>query len=89
MNQLDLFFDYRENVKLYPKFQEYFRKSQVPLLAVWGGNDVIFVKEGAEAFKKDLPRAEVHLLDTGHFAGETNTAEIGEVMLQFLAKKAI
>jgi pimeloyl-ACP methyl ester carboxylesterase len=87
--QLDLFYDYQENVKLYPEFQEYFRKSQVPLLAVWGKNDEIFVKEGAEAFKKDLPKAEVHLLDTGHFAGETNTAEVGGLMLSFLEKNGI
>ncbi|KAJ7802921.1 putative hydrolase [Mycena olivaceomarginata] len=82
--QLDLFKDYQTNVALYPKFQEYFRKSQVPLLAVWGKNDAFFVPPGAEAFKRDLPKAEVCLLDAGHFAGETETAEIAALMLKFL-----
>jgi pimeloyl-ACP methyl ester carboxylesterase len=82
--QLDLFKDYQTNVALYPQFQEYFRKSQVPLLAVWGKNDAFFVPPGAEAFKRDLPEAEVVLLDAGHFAGETETAEIAVLMLKFL-----
>ncbi|KAJ7301976.1 Alpha/Beta hydrolase protein [Mycena albidolilacea] len=82
--QLDLFKDYQTNVALYPQFQEYFRKSQVPLLAVWGKNDAFFVPPGAEAFKRDLPKAEVVLLDAGHFAGETETAEIAALMLKFL-----
>ncbi|MGA7080382.1 MAG: alpha/beta hydrolase [Terriglobales bacterium] len=55
--QLDLFLDYASNVKLYPKFQEYFRKSQPPLLAIWGKNDPFFIPAGAEAFRKDLPNA--------------------------------
>ncbi|KAJ7065476.1 alpha/beta hydrolase fold protein [Mycena amicta] len=84
--QLDLFFDYQNNVKLYPKFHEYFRKSQVPLLAVWGKHDPFFIPPGAEAYKRDLPNAEVVLLDAGHFAGETETAEIGDLMLKFLQK---
>lgn len=87
--QMDLFYDYRNNVSLYPKFHEYFRESQVPLLAVWGKNDVFFVPPGAEAFKRDLPGAEVHLLDAGHFAGESHTAEIAELMLSFLEKNGI
>lgn len=87
--QLDLFYDYQFNLKLYPDFHQYFRKSQVPLLAVWGKNDVIFVPAGAEAFKRDLPNAEVHLLDTGHFAVETNTADIANFMLKFLEKNSI
>lgn len=87
--QLDLFYDYRTNVELYPQFQEYFRKSQVPLIAFWGKNDAFFVPPGAEAFKRDLPKAEVHLLDAGHFAVETKTAEIAELMLGFLAKNGI
>ncbi|KAJ7609331.1 Alpha/Beta hydrolase protein [Mycena polygramma] len=82
--QLDLFKDYETNVTLYPQFQEYFRKSQVPLLAAWGKNDLFFVPPGAEAFKRDLPEAEVVLLDAGHFAGETETAEIAGLMLKFL-----
>ncbi|KAJ7777700.1 putative Alpha/beta hydrolase [Mycena maculata] len=84
--QLDLFYDYQTNVALYPKFQAYFRESQVPLLAVWGKNDVFFVLLGAEAFKRDLPEAEVILLDAGHFAGETEKAEIAGLMLKFLQR---
>ncbi|KAJ6471894.1 putative hydrolase [Mycena sanguinolenta] len=84
--QLDIFKDYATNVELYPQFQEYFRKSQVPLLAVWGKNDLFFVPAGAEAFKRDLPKAEVVLLDAGHFAGETETAEVGTLMLNFLKR---
>ncbi|KAL4867986.1 hypothetical protein BDV12DRAFT_186269 [Aspergillus spectabilis] len=70
-------------------FQEYFRHSQVPLLAVWGENDQIFIPPGAEAFKRDLPKAEVHLLDAGHFAVETETEEIGRLILEFLGKNKI
>ncbi|KAJ7230316.1 Alpha/Beta hydrolase protein [Mycena pura] len=84
--QLDLFYDYQNNVALYPQFQEYFRKSQVPLLAVWGKHDAFFIPPGAEAFKRDLPKAEVIFLDAGHFAGETETSEIAELMLKFLKK---
>lgn len=87
--QLDLFYDYQNNVKLYPKFQEYFRKSQVPVLAAWGRNDTIFIPAGAEAFKKDLKNVEVHLLDAGHFAVETNTVEIADLILTFLSKNGI
>ncbi|KAJ7602854.1 alpha/beta hydrolase fold protein [Mycena polygramma] len=82
--QLDLFKDYENNVKLYPQFQEYFRKSQVPLLAVWGKNDAFFIPPGAEAYKRDLPKAKVVLLDAGHFAGETETGEVAGLMLEFL-----
>ncbi|KAL2069599.1 hypothetical protein VTL71DRAFT_14278 [Oculimacula yallundae] len=87
--QLDFLYDYRTNLPLYPAFQEYFRKSQVPLIAFWGKNDEIFVPAGAEAFKTDLPNAEIHLLDTGHFASETMTEEIAELMLAFLKKNNI
>jgi pimeloyl-ACP methyl ester carboxylesterase len=83
--QLDLFLDYASNVKLYPKFQEYFRKSQPPLLAIWGKNDPFFIPAGAEAYKKDLPNAKVQLLDTGHFATETHVVEIAAAMREFLA----
>src|SRR5215472_2798429 len=69
--QLDLFGDYQSNVALYPKFQEYFRTQRPPLLAVWGKNDPFFLPAGAEAFRKDNPDAEVHLLDAGHFALES------------------
>jgi pimeloyl-ACP methyl ester carboxylesterase len=82
--QLDLFLDYASNVKLYPKFQEYFRKSQPPLLAIWGKNDPFFIAAGAEAYKKDLPNAKVEFLDTGHFATETHVVEIAAAMREFL-----
>jgi pimeloyl-ACP methyl ester carboxylesterase len=82
--QLDLFLDYASNVKLYPKFQEYFRKSQPPLLAIWGKNDPFFIPAGAEAYKKDLPNAKVQFLDTGHFATETHVVEIVAAIKKFL-----
>ena len=83
--QLDLFLDYASNVKLYPKFQEYFRKSKPPLLAIWGKNDPFFVPAGAEAFLNDLPSAKVQFLETGHFAIETHVVEIASAMQDFLA----
>jgi pimeloyl-ACP methyl ester carboxylesterase len=82
--QLDLFLDYASNVKLYPKFQEYFRKSKPPLLAIWGKNDPFFIPPGAEAYRKDLPNAKVQFLDTGHFATETHVVEIAAAMKEFL-----
>ena len=75
--QLDLFGDYKTNVALYPAFHDYFRKHQPPLLAVWGKNDPFFIPPGAEAYKRDLPNAEVVFIDTGHFALETHDAELG------------
>jgi len=83
--QLDLFGDYKSNVALYPTFQKYFRTHQPPLLAVWGKNDPFFVPPGAEAFKRDNPRAVVRFFDTGHFALETHAAEIAGAMRDFLA----
>jgi pimeloyl-ACP methyl ester carboxylesterase len=85
--QLDLFLDYASNVALYSKFQEYFRTNQPPLLAVWGKNDPFFLPPGAEAFKRDIPGAEVHFYDTGHFALETHYEEIGEAVREFLGRK--
>lgn len=82
--QLDLFLDYANNVKLYPKFQEYFRQAQPPLLAIWGRFDPFFIPAGAEAFKRDLPGATVQLLDTGHFALETHVEQISEAVRSFL-----
>jgi len=84
--QLDLFLDYANNVKLYPAFQEYFRKSKPPLLAIWGKHDPFFIPPGAEAYKRDNPNATVELLDTGHFALETHVEEISSAMRDFLAK---
>ena len=86
--QLSLFYDYQNNVTLYPQFQEYFRKSKVPVLALWGKNDPIFIPAGAEAFKRDT-KAEIRLLDAGHFAVETNTEEISDLILEFLGKNGI
>jgi len=85
--QLDLFLDYASNVALYPKFQEYFRTKQPPLLAVWGRNDPFFLPPGAEAFKRDNPGTEVHFYDTGHFALETHSREIAGAILDFLGRK--
>ncbi len=85
--QLDLFGDYQSNVALYPKFQEYLRTRRPPLLAVWGKNDPFFLPAGAEAFRRDVPDAEVRFFDTGHFALETHAAEIAAAMLGFLARK--
>ncbi len=84
--QLDLFGDYRHNVALYPRFQEYFRAHRPPLLAVWGRNDPFFLPAGAEAFRRDLPDAEVKFYDTGHFALETHHAEIAADVDAFLSR---
>jgi pimeloyl-ACP methyl ester carboxylesterase len=84
--QLDLFLDYASNVKLYPKFQEYFRQSKPPFLAIWGNNDPFFIPAGAEAFRRDNPNATVQFLDTGHFALETHVEEIALAMRDFLGK---
>ena len=83
--QLDLFLDYASNVALYPVFQEYFRTSRPPLLAVWGSNDPFFLPAGAEAFKRDIPDADVRFVPTGHFALETHVAEIAAAIGEFLA----
>ena len=87
--QLDLFLDYANNVKLYPAFQEYFRTSKPPLLAIWGEHDLYFIPAGAKAFKRDLPEATVQFLDTGHFALETNVEDIAEAMRGFLAQHGV
>ena len=84
--QLDLIYDYRTNVELYPAWQAYFRQHQPPLLAVWGRNDIFFLPPGAEAFRRDLPGAEVEFVDAGHFALETHAAEIGARIDTFLTK---
>jgi pimeloyl-ACP methyl ester carboxylesterase len=84
--QLDLFYDYRTNVQLYPQFQQFFREYQPPTLIVWGANDQIFPADGAKAYLRDLPKAELHLLDTGHFALEDQDVEITRLMLDFLRR---
>ncbi|MGH6839059.1 MAG: alpha/beta fold hydrolase [Methylocella sp.] len=84
--QLDLFGDYKSNIALYPTFQAYFRTHKPPFLAVWGKNDPFFLPPGAEAFKRDIPRAIVRFFDTGHFALETHAAEIATAIRDFLAR---
>jgi pimeloyl-ACP methyl ester carboxylesterase len=84
--QLDLFGDYRNNVALYPAFQAYFREHQPKFLAVWGKNDPFFLPPGAEAFKRDIPHADVRFFDTGHFALETHATQIAAAITEFLAQ---
>ena len=84
--QDDLILDYRTNVALYPEFQKYLRENQPPLLAVWGQNDPSFISAGAEAFKKDVPEAEIHFVDSGHFALESHAEDIASIMITFLKK---
>ncbi|HTW88217.1 MAG TPA: alpha/beta hydrolase [Candidatus Binataceae bacterium] len=85
--QLDLFYDYRTNLPLYPAVQAYFRDRQPPTLIVWGKNDKIFPADGAHPYKRDLPDAEFHLIDTGHFALEDKADEMVPLIRDFLARK--
>jgi pimeloyl-ACP methyl ester carboxylesterase len=87
--QLDLYLDYRNNVALYPKFQEYFRNYHPATLAIWGKNDPFFIPPGAEAFKRDNPNAQIQFLDTGHFALETHVDEIAAAMHNFLERATL
>ena len=82
--QLDLFLDYATNVEMYPTFQEYFRRHQPPLLAVWGKGDPFFLPPGAEAFRRDIRNAKIMFFDTGHFALETHCDEIALAIRDFL-----
>src|ERR1700761_6239256 len=84
--QLDLFLDYANNVKLYPKFHEYFRNYHPALFAIWGKHDPYFIPAGAQAFQRDIPSAEVQFLDTGHFALETHVETIAAAMRDFPAR---
>ncbi|OIJ88300.1 alpha/beta fold hydrolase [Streptomyces colonosanans] len=84
--QLKLFRDYPTNVDLYPAVHQYFRESRVPLLAVWGANDEIFGPDGARAFQRDLPEAEVHLVESGHFALESHFDVITQHIRDFLGR---
>ncbi|KAK7681071.1 hypothetical protein QCA50_015909 [Cerrena zonata] len=81
--QVDLAFDYRNNIKLYPKAHEFFRKLQLPTLAVWGNKDDCFDIQGAYSFKKDVPSAKVVEIDGGHFAGNSHTREVAQAILDF------
>ncbi|MDW0152459.1 MAG: alpha/beta hydrolase [Nitrososphaeraceae archaeon] len=82
--QLQLFYDYKSNPPLYPQWQEYFRKYQPPTLVVWGRNDIIFSKEGAIPYQRDLKDVQIHLLNTGHFALEEEGELIAELISRFL-----
>ena len=82
--QLELFCNYASNLALYPEWQSYFRKHQPPTLIVWGINDPFFTVEGAKAFLRDVPKAELHLLDTGHFALEEENEAIAKHIARFL-----
>lgn len=84
--QLDLFGDYQSNVTAYPRFHEYFRTHRPPTLAVWGKHDPFFLPAGAEAYRRDLPDAEVHLIDAGHFPLETHLDEVANIVRAFLAR---
>ena len=84
---LDLLYDYRNNVKLYPRWQEYLRANQPPALLPWGQNDHFFPPEGARAYLHDLPEAELHFLDTGHFATATHNEELAELIADFLERR--
>jgi pimeloyl-ACP methyl ester carboxylesterase len=85
--QLDLILSYRTNVALYPDFQAYLRTHRPPVLAVWGRHDVFFLPPGAEAYRRDVPDVEIHLLDAGHFALETHHREIAAHIRDFLGRK--
>jgi pimeloyl-ACP methyl ester carboxylesterase len=84
--QLDLLGDYKTNVAIYGDIQAYLREHRPPLLAIWGKNDPFFIPPGAEAFRRDVPKAEVRFVDSGHFALETHAREIGAAMRDFLSK---
>ena len=84
--QLDLFYDYRTNVPLYPSWHEYFVKYQPPMLITWGANDEIFPASGAAPYKRHLPNAEIHMFDTGHFALEDHGPQIGALIREFLQR---
>ena len=85
--QLDIFYDYRTNLPLYPKVQEYLRKHQPPTLIVWGKNDFIFPADGAHPYNRDLTDLEFHLLDTGHFVLEDKADEVFPLIKDFLNRK--
>jgi pimeloyl-ACP methyl ester carboxylesterase len=85
--QLALVYDYQNNVARYPKWHETLRKIKPPVLAVWGKNDPFFIPAGAEAFKRDVPDAEIHFVDTGHFALEEHAEPIAEHIVRFLSAR--
>jgi len=84
--QLDLFYDYQNNVKSYPKWQEWLRQNKPPLLVLWGKYDPSFMVAGAEAYKRDVPTAEVHILDAGHFVMDVDAEDVIRLTEGFLSK---
>ena len=82
--QLDLIYDYRTNVASYPAWHAYFREARPPMLCVWGKNDPFFLPAGAEAYKTDLPEAQVTFVDAGHFALETHSPQIADKIRVFI-----
>lgn len=87
--QGDLLYDYRKNVASYPAWQAWLREHQPPTLVAWGRNDPSFIAAGAEAFRRDLPNAQIHLLDAGHFALDEKNDEIAKLILDFMAKQRL
>jgi pimeloyl-ACP methyl ester carboxylesterase len=85
--QLELFFNYQTNVPKFPEWQDYFRKNRPPALITWGKNDPFFTEAGARAYLRDLPDAELHLLDTGHFALEDHASEVAQYVRNFVQQK--
>ena len=86
---MDLFYDYRKNVQLYPKWQKFLQDNQPNTLIFWGQNDIFFTREGGEAYLEDLPNAQMHRLDSGHFALEDCLYEISNGIIQFYQEKVI
>lgn len=82
--QLDFFYDYQNNVKLYPQFQEYLRSVDIPVLVIWGKNDYIFSVAGAEAYKRDAKESRIRYFDSGHFALEDHVDEIAKEIKSYL-----
>jgi pimeloyl-ACP methyl ester carboxylesterase len=87
--QMDLFYDYRTNVALYPKWQKFLRDRQPTSLIFWGQNDIFFTREGGEAYLNDLPNAEMHRLDSGHFAVEDCLGEITSNIQRFYLERVV
>lgn len=87
--QVELFQDYKTNLDAYPKWQMFLRENQFPTLIAWGKKDPVFTVDGANAYLKDLPNAELHLLNAGHFAVEEKVVEIAKLIISFLGYKDV
>ena len=86
---MDLFYDYQNNIKLYPQFQEFFRTSKVPVLGAWGKVDQFFIPPGLYAYQGDVKDMELHLLNASHFALETNEHLFAKLIMEFLGKHGL